>query len=60
MGNKELTELLAHALHGAENRTYGSRSLGQQGIEEKEPSRMPHNVRFHYRNHPHMLRTWRG
>jgi hypothetical protein len=60
IGNKELTDLIVHSLNGAETVQPRVTSRWRSGDAEMEQPRMPYSVRFHYRNHPNMLRTWRG
>jgi hypothetical protein len=54
MGNKELTEILAHAL-----KEVNTQSDREKYAQEKEALGPPASVSFQYRNHPHLLRMTR-
>jgi hypothetical protein len=59
-GNKELIEMLGHALKEAETPKMQTGQKLPGFRKEFERRHIPASVLFHYRNHPQMLHMVRG
>ncbi len=58
--NKELLEILGHALKDAGTSASQREPNFPRDTNKSWNHRMPASVRFHYRNHPEMLRMSRS
>ena len=60
IGNKELLEMLGRALKEAKTPPSHMEPILPRDNGENERPRLPGSIRFHYRNHPEMLRMSRA